>query len=530
MFVNYYLPVVLLILCMWCECHATTANNTNNHLGDFEDGLFEGDLKIPIEMIMAHYNLSSIPEGIEILGNDTVNESEASPRSKRAATASSIKLWPNRIVRYRISSNISSSVAMNISTAITKYQSSTCLHFIRVIGGGDFIDFVSTSSGCKSNSVGRKGGKQFINLQNPGCTSVGIIIHEIGHAIGFWHEQSRPDRDQYVDIHWNNIRNKKSSQFMKRKYSDVDYQGSGYDYGSIMHYPKRAFSKNITKHDTITANNPAEYSRQGSPTLGNRVALSAQDIFQVKRLYSCPGGGVRGILTVKVRRGNSLRYTNGRDIPDPYVIVTAVDSSGGNVTLETSRQQNRRHPVWNQTLNFGNRNWQFFRISAWDADSGNDDQVTMTKTVSVSRGNHYSLKTCENTACSSYILYDYYLNERATRNLRVYARYAHNLSDRDGWFNKSDPYMEVTAVDVNGNSLRRTTRYVQGNHNHNWNQYLYFGRRAWRYFRVRIYDDDPVSDDALSSSQTIYLSGSVIRTHVTHQCYSGYAVFNYYYN
>ena len=90
--------------------------------------------------------------------------------------------------------------------------------------------------------------------------------------------------------------------------------------------------------------------------------------------------------------------------------------------------------------------------------------------------------------------------------------------------------MEVTAVDVNGNSLRRTTSYVQGNHNPNWNQSLYFGRRAWTSFRVRVYDADSGSDDALSSQQTFYLSGSVTQTGVRHSCYSGYAVFNYYYN
>ena len=290
---------------MWCESHAT-ANNTNNSVVDIEDGLFEGDLKIPVEMIMAHYNLSSIPEGMEILGNDSVNASEANSnqiRSKRAA-GSNINLWPNRIVRYRISSSIASSAASNIRTAIARYQSSTCLRFISTSGAGDYIDFVSASSGCFSDSIGRKGGRQVINLQNPGCTSVGTIIHEIGHAIGFWHEQSRPDRDQYVDIHWNYIISGKSHNFLKRSFSEVDYQGSGYDYGSIMHYGRNFFSRNNCVGNTcytITVNNPTEYHRQGNPTLGNRVALSTQDIFQVKRLYSCPGGGVRGFLTVKVR-------------------------------------------------------------------------------------------------------------------------------------------------------------------------------------------------------------------------------------
>ena len=266
---------------MWCESHATT-NNSNNSVVNVEDGLFEGDLMIPVEMIMAHYNLSSIPEGMDILSNDSVNASEANSnqiRRKRAA-GSSIKLWPNGIVRYRISSSISPNVARNIRKAIASYESSTCLRFIPIRGVGDTIDFlltillvdyinfVSTGSGCYSY-VGRLGARQVINLQDPECNSVGIIIHEIVHAIGFWHEQSRPDRDQYVTIHWDNIKKKKywqelisprKNDFMKRKYSEVDYQGSGYDYGSIMHYSRRAFSKNINKLDTITVNNPAEYS------------------------------------------------------------------------------------------------------------------------------------------------------------------------------------------------------------------------------------------------------------------------------
>lgn len=63
------------------------------------------------------------------------------------------------------------------------------------------------------------------------------------HTVGFFHEQSRYDRDQYVDIVYRNIIPGTEDQFLKYRASRIDSLGVGYDYGSVLHYSSKAFSR-----------------------------------------------------------------------------------------------------------------------------------------------------------------------------------------------------------------------------------------------------------------------------------------------
>ena len=69
--------------------------------------------------------------------------------------------------------------------------------------------------------VGKRGNKQDLSLGR-GCDSFGIIVHELGHAIGFWHEQSRPDRDNYVKILYHNVYPLDRHNFKKMKERQVN--------------------------------------------------------------------------------------------------------------------------------------------------------------------------------------------------------------------------------------------------------------------------------------------------------------------
>ena len=71
------------------------------------------------------------------------------------------------------------------------------------------------------------------------CREEPVLLHELGHAIGFWHEQSRPDRDLYIRIIFENIKEGKESQFTKYSRQSVDSLGVPYDFNSIMHYAEK---------------------------------------------------------------------------------------------------------------------------------------------------------------------------------------------------------------------------------------------------------------------------------------------------
>ncbi|XP_026202023.1 meprin A subunit beta-like isoform X2 [Anabas testudineus] len=185
--------------------------------------------------------------------------------------------WPTTVPYY-----LEESLEMNAKGVILKafdqYRLKTCIDFKPWKGEKNYIS-VFNGSGCFSYVGNQRVGKQQLSIGSY-CDHLGIVEHEFLHALGFWHEQSRADRDDYVDIMWDQIKPDKKNNFKKHDDAVSTALGVPYDYGSVMHYGKMDFS--IGSEPTIVTKIP-----QFMDVIGQRMGFSASDLTKLNRLYNC---------------------------------------------------------------------------------------------------------------------------------------------------------------------------------------------------------------------------------------------------
>lgn len=191
--------------------------------------------------------------------------------------------WPNCTVNYEIDPQLSVVQADNARDAIAHWQERTGVVFAEDATAANRVSFRPNLSGICSSHVGMIGGVQSIEVGE--FCGRGSLIHEIGHAVGLWHEQSRADRHAHVEVRFSNILAGKEFNFNQALADGVDI--GGYDIGSIMHYGPAAFirpgltctSENTSGCTIISLDAPQFY-------IENRVGLSEGDIAGVEQLYS----------------------------------------------------------------------------------------------------------------------------------------------------------------------------------------------------------------------------------------------------
>jgi hypothetical protein len=182
------------------------------------------------------------------------------------AVKNSSHLWPGAVLPYEIDGSVSNESRSHIQWAVGEAASAGLTLRPRDVGDRDYLVFRDVGEGC-SSYVGRVGGPQAVNLT--GCGR-GSVLHEVLHAAGFLHEQSRGDRDQFVTIMWDDIIDSQRSNFEVRGQSAEDI--GPYDYASIMHYSRDAFSK--TGRPTILPRQNVEIGQRNGLSQGDRAAIA----------------------------------------------------------------------------------------------------------------------------------------------------------------------------------------------------------------------------------------------------------------
>jgi len=199
----------------------------------------------------------------------------------RNAVINPFNHWPNGVINYELMDMESSDKDLiRDSLAKLATQTDNCLQFNEV-DIGDRVQ-VFNRGGCSSN-VGYLNRVQSMNLGG-GCVYRGIIQHEFLHTAGILHTQSRDDRDDYVEILYDNIIPENAYNFDKVNPQIFNHRGMPYDFSSVMHYGAYGFS--INGRMTIRTIDP---SKQG--LLGQRNGVSEGDVELIKKMYGCSGSG-----------------------------------------------------------------------------------------------------------------------------------------------------------------------------------------------------------------------------------------------
>uniref|UniRef100_A0A672F777 Meprin A subunit n=1 Tax=Salarias fasciatus TaxID=181472 RepID=A0A672F777_SALFA len=211
--------------------------------------------------------------GLDLMEGDIVLDG----RQTRNSLIGDEYRWP-KTIPYYMEDDLEINAKGVIHKAFEQYRLKSCIDFKPWTGEANYIS-IFKGGGCFSSVGNRKVGKQRLSI-GAGCDRIATIEHEFLHALGFWHEQSRSDRDDYVEIMWDRISEGKEHNF--NTYDDTTSSSLGvpYDYGSMMHYSKNAF-RNGTE-PTIVTRIPAF-----SDVIGQRMEFSDSDLLKLHRLYNC---------------------------------------------------------------------------------------------------------------------------------------------------------------------------------------------------------------------------------------------------
>lgn len=252
-----------------------------------------------------------------------------------------IKLWPNGVVPYEIDSSISNQNHITaIREAVRYLNTNTFVTLQERNGETYYLKIQSDNPGVCKSGVGYKYHGNTTNISlGSGCYTRGVILHEILHSLGIWHEQSRTDRNNFVNILYENIRwgpkkddnGNRLTEEKQRKYywhnfdinkGAINYGPYGYD--SIMHYDPTAFGKEVKDDVGNTITILPTIQPRGSVTdlnIGQRTRLSPNDICHINATYYFGNGANK--KRVAIKSSHSGLYVRAGTTPDSLLSASS---------------------------------------------------------------------------------------------------------------------------------------------------------------------------------------------------------------
>lgn len=226
--------------------------------------------------------------------------------------------WLNGRVPFVISSAFDQTQRNNILTYMREIEAVAKVQFVPRNREADYINIVKIAGNVGYSYLGRQGGAQNVSLPSTGRR---LVTHELFHALGVRHEHTRADRDSYIVVHWDNIKNDFRYAFEKNSnYSGINGR---YDYGSIMHYYSTAFAIDVSKPTlSVKSTSPAPIPPIDTCIPGQICQIPYSSDQSAVTSSSVP---TLGGATMSAGDKASLVYMYGAPLVQPYVSYISID-------------------------------------------------------------------------------------------------------------------------------------------------------------------------------------------------------------
>ncbi len=270
--IKKFLLAAITIATVWSCQNESVGSDTTNTADETQIAVTKNFMGTNIEVIpmgngvykngdMLFLENNFTPDGYDPL-------KEPSTEGEKLTIVGGVRKWSNNTVVYVLQSGISSTVLSELQKSFTEWSSKTNIKFKERTNESTYVTirFDGSTCNCGSANLGANGSSGVINLGTR--SSASVITHELGHTLGYIHEQNRPDRDDFITVNYENIQDSAESQYFISTSSTP--LTTAVDFNSIMMYNSGTFGN---------GNGPTMTRKDnGQPVAGFSSKLTSEDI------------------------------------------------------------------------------------------------------------------------------------------------------------------------------------------------------------------------------------------------------------